>query len=213
MNDANHKDLIDSLTQNFTGVKTQPHPAFLTVGSVILISLCVWAVASLLGIRPDIDLRMTEISFTTDIALAAAIGLSGSIAIFLLTVPDMRGLSWFPAVPFTLAVTFLGLKTMQMTANGLETPTLYIFQCIAESLLFVTVPMAALIVLTKKIGAPTRPAMLMTMNALTVSAFGYIGLRIVCMFDSPAYDAMYHIAPFLVFGMLIGLVARRIYTW
>ena len=51
------------------------------------------------------------------------------------------------------------------------------------------------------------------MNVLAVGGLGYIGLRITCSADDMGYITFFHLLPFLVLGLVSGLLARKIYRW
>lgn len=141
------------------------------------------------------------------------LAISAVLASSWLCVPDMRGQKWLLSVPVTLLSVF-SFWYVLLLAQGTGT---YEFRpgfgaCTGDGILFGSLPVLALIFLTRK-GATTRPYWMGFMNTLSVGALGLTMLRFTCGGDAPLHIAFYHFLPFIVLGILLGMLARRIYDW
>ncbi len=208
---------LDKLIENLAGelepVKRLRHPLLRIAPWIALTVLYILAVDYFyLEFRPDLSDKTSDPIFIFEISLALAAGLSAAIATAWLCVPDARGQSWIMAVPITLSLTFLSWSFIRGANEGLEPAHMHLNHCFHDGIVLIAIP-AAVIMFLSRCGATTRPVLMGIMNAIAVGALGYIGLRLSCQMDNIAHGCFYHIAPFILAGGVVGLLARRIYRW
>lgn len=204
--------LIENLTQELTPVKKLCHPFLRALPWMVASLVYTAAVVSYLGLRPDLAYKLSVPVFLFETGLAFFIGVSAAFSSVWMCVPDMRGQKWLPIVPLTALTVFLFWTVLRAFTEGINFPVPHWDHCFQDGALLGALPVA-LIVFVSRRGATTRPFFMSIMNFLAVGAFGYVGLRFTCMLDTVGHAGLYHIAPFLVIGMALGLAARHLYRW
>lgn len=165
------------------------------------------------GFRDDLEIKLQDTLFLFETGLTLMLAISALLASAWLCVPDMRGQKWILSVPLT----FLSVFAFWYTVLLIQGTEAYEFRpgfgaCTGDGILFGSLPVLALIFLTRK-GATTRPYLMGFMNTLAVGALGLTMLRFTCGGDAALHIAFYHFLPFIVLGILLGMLARRIYHW
>jgi len=212
MTSKNTKDLIESLSADLEVIKPIAHPVFRVIPWVVFSVIYSVIIVKYLGMRSDIVPKMTDPYFLFEIVLVISMSLSAAIAAAWICVPDMRGQKWMIAVPFSLLFVFAMLIGIKAIVESYTAPGLFWHKCVTEATIFGVLPVLAIIVLTIR-GKTTRPVMLSIMNVISVGGLAYAGLRLTCMSDNIGHVNTFHILPYLVFGLLISLIARRLYRW
>lgn len=206
--------LIEELESGLCAQKPLAHPLRRILPWAGLVFLYMAGMAFLVtGFRDDLGEKVQNPLFLFETGLTLMIALTAAIASFWLCVPDMRGRTWLLSVPVTLTAVFVFLYALMLMAGSDD----YTFRagfakCAGDGLLFGAVPALALVFLSRK-GATTRPYWMAFMNMLSVGALGLTVLRFTCGGDAPLHIAVYHFLPFIVLGILLGTVARRVYDW
>ncbi len=67
--------------------------------------------------------------------------------------------------------------------------------------------------MTARKDATVHPVLLVAMIPLAAGSLGYICLRLSCMMDTAGHNLVYHMGLFLILGMLLRVIARRLYRW
>lgn len=166
-----------------------------------------------IGLRPDIAQKLQSADFVTEIMLTSALGLSAGLSAFLLCLPDKGGRGWFLVIPLTLFAVLTLSALIKILFNGLVMPEIGLTHCVEEAGLFVIIPASLITFMTMHKNATTNPVLLTTMNALAAGSIGYLSMRLSCMMDTIGHNLVYHFAPYLILGMILGLIARRLYRW
>lgn len=165
-----------------------------------------------IGLRPDLPEKWESLFFTSELIAAICMYISGGLAATWLCRPDSHGQTWIARVPLFFAAALCAITTTQAIQQGLHFPLPHLDHCFTDGLLLSAIPAAALMFITAR-GHTTRPRMMAGMVMTSVIALSYIGLRFTCMMDTVGHSFLYHILPATVFGMAIGLLARRIFRW
>ncbi len=210
--EKNTQDLISSLSDDLSEVKSFPHPMKRAVLWSFIAIAYVVVVVAFLGIRTDISDKFNDPIYIFELSQILAIAVSAGFCSLWLCIPDMRGQNWMIAVPLSLfAVFFLwvGLRTILDLHKGFE---VHWSHCQTDSILFGFVPALSIFFLSTK-GKTTHPNLIALMSILSVGALGYLGLRITCSSDDVGHLCSYHILPYFLFGIGVSLLARRIYRW
>lgn len=215
MSNKTTDSLIDSLTDDLKPVKRLLHPYARILPWIFVAIVYLAGIANFLGIRMDIMDKLHEAPFLFEMVLASLIAITGAYAAGLSTIPDMRSQQWFMAVPATQAGIFLIFVICTLIAEGTDhhsLPRLAMHHCFSDGLLIAFVPIIMLILLVKR-GATTHPNLSSFMSILSVGALGWMTLRLTCGSDNLGHMFLHHFGPYLLLGIILGLLARRLYRW
>ncbi len=210
--DKNMDALIDELSAELEPVSRFAHP-FARISPWIIIAVAyISGVIHFLGIRMDIGKKLGEASFLFEMGLTGLIAIFAAYVSGWLTIPDMREQRWMLAVPTSLFAVFMLFIGAHVVAEGITMPAISWHHCFSDALLMGVVPIAMLSVLVRR-GATTRPLWLAFMSTLSVGAMGWAAMRITCPSDMIGHTMMFHFLPFILFAVLLGVLARRLYRW
>lgn len=207
-------ELIQSLASEAKPVKTLLHPALRVLPWVIVSLAYMAGVIHFLGLRYDFSDKMREDTFMFEMILVLSMSASAAYAAGLLSIPDMRAQKWFLAVPTTIFGVFMlwmGAK-LAMDIGHIKLSKISWHHCFSDGLMVAFIPVVAIIFLVRR-GCTTMPGWACFMSTIAVGGIGWIGLRLSCSNDHIAHTFYFHYTPFLVLGVLLGLLAHRIYKW
>ena len=204
--------LIDSLTEDLCPVKVLMHPLLRVLPWCVYAVLYVGLAIYFLGLRYDFEEVIYDPIFVFEMVLVLVMSLSAAVCSMWMCVPDMRGQQWLIAVPTTLFMTFLLLVGLKVGLDGVSMPKITWHHCHSDSMYIGFIPAATIWFLTMR-GKTTCYVKTTFMNVLAVGGLGYLGLRLTCGADNMGHISFFHILPYLVLGIVAGLVARRIYRW
>ena len=171
------------------------------------------AVASMVGFRPQLMDKMMDQEFIFEIGLALAMGLTATIATFWLTLPDSTRYNIFLGVPATLFAVHVFWMADRLFMEGLgPTPEGWLSNCWMDCAIMAGLPAAFVIFLIRK-GACIRPCLLAFNAVLAVAAFGWIGIRFTCPYDSVGKAYFINFLPFMLIGLILGFSPRRLFRW
>lgn len=204
--------LIQSLSDTPPTRKRLTHPLY---GAVLWLIFAIGFLGSSLymtGIRYDVANKLSDPAFVFELALIAMMSVSAAICALYLYIPDMRGKKWLIAVPMSLFGAFAtySLSRALLEQYGLPIPQFHM--CYKNAAIFSVVPALAILVLSMR-GKTTRPMTMAFMNALSVGGLGYLGLRLSCSMGDMGHLLVFHLLPYLAFGLVVGLLARYLYRW
>lgn len=205
-------ELIGSLSEDLKPVEPMMHPALRVLPWVLLSAFYIGAVIFYMGVRPDLPEKLEDTTYLMDLALMGFVAISSALCSGWLCVPDMRGHKWIIGIPFTFFFVFGVWTSLIVMRDGMNMPHLHWDHCFEDGMWMTVMPAAALIFLTQR-GATTRPFLMMLMNILSISALGYVGLRVTCVIDTVGHAFFMHVLPFVALGTLLGLFARKVYRW
>lgn len=208
----NTDDLIKDLTDGLEPVKCLPHPLICSLRWVAFAVSYMILVIIVLGTRGDISFKVNEPVYLFELGLVTAMSLSAALSSLWLRIPDIRGQKWVVAVPISL-FGVLSLWVGLHAYYGIEgVPEVHWHKCFKEAVLFGFVPALAIAFLSAR-GRTTHPLIMGLMNVLSVGGLGYIGLRITCASENIEHICVYHIMPYILLGLVIGIIRKRIYRW
>ncbi|MCI5060474.1 MAG: NrsF family protein [Alphaproteobacteria bacterium] len=204
-------DLIDNLCGELTPVcKKSPYRSIFIW--VLLSALYISGVILYYGPKIDLINSLSEASFIFEIIIAGSIFIFGAIASSFLSFPDEVQKTWPKIVTLVLFCVFITWIFANIIEEGISDRIFTLGSCY-KGIFVEAIPFVALIFITMR-GHSTKPYWLMAMNVMSVSALGWIGLRITCsMYDSMLYSFTHYLLPFAVLSVAIGLFARKIFKW
>ncbi len=167
---------------------------------------------SFFGLRSDMALRLEEPVFLFEMIMALAIAMSAALCSIWMCVPDMRGARWMLAVPGTLFSAFLVWTILRVGMEEYNIPQVQWHICYLEAFVFGVLPALGIFWLSLR-GRTTQPILLSFMNALAFGGLGYVGLRLTCGSEDIAHICLFHIMPYILFGLLASLAGHRYYRW
>lgn len=204
--------LIDDLAGDLQPVKTVLNP-FVYISPWIVLAIAYLAgVVHFLGVRMDFKNKIHEPAFMFEFGLAGLIAVFAAYAAGWLAIPDMRDKKWLLTVPTTMFGVFMFWIICEIIGEGFLVLEVSWHHCFSDALLMAFVPIMTLSLLVRK-GATTRPGWMAFMSVLSVSAMGWITLRITCMADDIGHTMLFHFLPFVLVAAVIGTLARRLYRW
>ncbi len=210
----NTDQLIDKLVAE-GAPKPLPHPIkqilYWALGALVyLAAFCLF-----FGFRDDIAVKLAEPLYIAELVLMSLAALSAACAAVYLSRPDCGQMPWIKYVPFGFvvlwaAVAFLGFRDF----GGLQIADIanqYNIDCPLTIFLFSLPPGIAMFILIRK-GAPMQLCWAGIMATLSVTAFAYVGMRLVEMTDNPVHLLFWHALPVMIMsiaGMLAGKYTLR----
>lgn len=205
-------DLIGDLCEDLSpiGKIACPYKHFALWFSISTIYFAV--IFFVIGLRHDLMELMHDPIFVFEIFLGVALSLTGALCASFLTIPDMRGMSWFRAVPTTIFSVFVVWSVVKAMTEGMDMPHFEWVACINNGLFLETFPLLFIIILSLR-GKTTHPYWMTFMNVLAVAGVSWIGLRVTCHMDDMGHAFMYHFLPVSIIGGLLILFGRRIFKW
>lgn len=203
--------LIDNLCKDLKPARPLWHPAC-CMGTWVLIALIIGgSIMIAYGLRGDIGTIMRDPVFAFEMVLMIALAVSALVASFWMRIPDMRDKTWILPIPFTLFGVYCAWAVIYMI-NARSMPPMHVHHCMVDGFVITAVP-AILMFLMVARGCTTRPIMMASMNALAITAIGYIALRLTCVSDDIGHIIFTHLLPFIVVGGGVGMLARTLYRW
>jgi hypothetical protein len=213
-----HNKTTDSLIKELSGelqpVKPLRHPLICFSGWLLIAALYVVCSVLIMGMRGDILEKMYDTHFLLETGLAIIISATAGASAFFLRIPDSRGALWLSITPFFFLALFSLWGLIRFVQEGYMIPEFHWVHCATNSGLFIAIPLAIITFLIfRKCCATTRPLTLLVMLGTSVGALGYLCLRLTCSMDAMGHALLYHIIPFIVIGLLLGVIATRIIRW
>jgi hypothetical protein len=204
--------LIGDLCAGLSPVKPLHHPLLRVLLYMFLTVAYVGVTVHLYGLRMDWADKLHDLYFVFETLLALSIWVTAILSAAWLCVPDMRGQGWMKVVPVTLAVVMLVWTFLRATFEGIALFPIHWVHCFKDGCVMGFIPFV-LVVLMARRGATCRPYWMAAMNALSVTMAGWVGLRLTCSMNDMGHGFIYHFIPYMVFGVIIGLLARRLFRW
>lgn len=204
--------LIDTLCVELCEVKVMPHPMrrfWPWIGFALL--YLITSIAAF-GLRADIAVQLQNQNYIFEMTVVFAMAVSAALCSVWLCVPDMRGQSWLIALPLALFSVFAFWNGLRICLEEFHLIHLDWHICYFEAFVFGVLPALMIITLSLR-GRTTHPLLLSVMNALAAGGFGYLGLRLTCGADGIGHICIFHILPYIAFGLFAAMLARKVYKW
>lgn len=181
----------------------------------ILLAVCYTsAVALTIGFRENIIESMGREDFIFELLLAFSIALSASFMTFWVSIPDCGKYKKFMAIPLTLlAVQFMWISDRVFFEGVGDIRENWLTHCWMNTVLHTSLPALAVILLVRKSGATVMPCLLATYALIAVTEFGWIGMRLVCPKDNVGEAYLLNFLPFVIIGVVLGFVAKKLFRW
>lgn len=212
MDEKNTDKLIGELCGGLKPVRKMPHPLLRGGVYVGLTAAYVAVMVSMYGMRPDWNDKIRDIYFLFEIGTAIFIWLTSMAAAAFLCIPDMRGQTWLKAVPLTLAAVLLYWAGLRLSLEDVTLFPIHWGGCFKDGCLMGFVPFVMILIFSRQ-GATCRPYWMAVMNALAVTMAGWVGLRMTCSMNDMGAGFIHHFIPYMVLGVAVGLLARRLFKW
>ncbi len=208
----NPDELINELSQKLEPVKVMEHPIKRALPWVAFVLFYLSVALIFLGIRSDFLAVLGTPIYMLEMIIVFAMACFAALCSMWLCVPDMRGAKWMLSVPFTLCGAFFTWTALRVVDEGFYLPQFSFCLCTTEIIINAILPAAALFYFTVK-GKTTRPYLMAFMNVMAVGGFGYVASRLTCGYDDIMHVLFSHVGPYILMGMVLGMVGKRIYRW
>ncbi len=171
------------------------------------------AVAMTIGLRENITEAMNRSNFIFELVLAFSTGLSASLLTFWLSTPDCERYKKFIAVPLTLLAVQMAWMLDRLFFEGMgNIRENWLSHCWINTALHTTLPAIAVILLIRK-GATVMPCLMATFAVISVSEFGWIGMRLICPKDNVGEAYFLNFLPYVIMGLVAGFLAKKLFRW
>lgn len=205
-------NLIDKLTEELEPVKPMAKPLQRAFIWLFTGMLSVAIMGAIVKYRMDLSEKVQEPMFLGELSLIFLLSASAAYASAWLSLPDGGSKTKTIYLPYSIVAIAVILLISEVVEHGYVLKQFEFHHCIVDATLMGTIPLCLMIWMTKQ-GAPTKPVVAAITNMVAAGSIGYIGLRLTCGSDEIGHVCTYHIIPFVVVGLVIGLLARRLYRW
>lgn len=212
MSKVDTNTLIKNLTDDLQETKRMISPFKTALGYILFTLGYVTFCLSFLKLRSDWLSQLQNPYFLIDVFLMSLISLSSLIALAWLRIPGMQTKRLLIPFPFIFSGLFVGWSFFKAFTLNAPSFSLFMNHCLPDGFFLGFIPILLLLFFTRK-GFTTAPFETALMSALGVGGFGYIGLRLSCAMDTIGHGTLYHLIPFIVFGVFISLFARKLFQW
>ncbi len=213
MSDKDINKTIDDLCCGLKPCNRLGNPLWRSLLWMVIVISYVVSVALFVAPQMDNAERLSHHHFLYEIILSFATGITASIVTFMLSVPDSRGREWLYSVPSTLFAVHMIWMLVRFGVEGFGVvPSDWFSHCWMDMMLMAGVPAALVLVLIKR-GATVRPRLLAINAVLAVASFGWIGMRLICPFETIGKAYFINFLPFLICGIGVGFLAKRLFRW
>lgn len=208
------EDLITSLGQDLAPVRRLPPPHARLLRWLAVVVPFLAAIVVLVGPRADLATRLADPRFLLETLAALATGLTAAWATLASTVPggERRRLA-LPLVPAALWLAGIGegcwREWLVMGPDSL-TPALKP-QCLPEIALVGVVPLAALVVLSRR-GAAFTPHLTGALAALAAAALAAAALNLFHPAEAAMVTLVWHFGGIALLSLCAGLSGRRLFV-
>lgn len=209
---TNLDDTIHALCGDLKPVCCQK-PLWRALLWILLVVTYTSAVAITIGFRDNIAEAMNREEYIFELILAFSIGITASLVTFWLSMPDCERHKKFFAIPLTLLAVQTTWMFIRLFFEGMgDVRDNWLSHCWMNTALHTTLPAIAVIILVRK-GATVMPCALACFAVLAVSEFGWVGMRLVCPKDNVGEAYFLNFLPYVVLGIVAGMLAKRIFKW
>ncbi len=181
---------------------------------ILLVVCYTSAVALTIGFRENIAESMMREDYVFEIILAFAIAISASLVTFWISIPGCDKRKKFMPVPLTLLAVQVVWMLERLYFEGIgDIRDNWLSHCWMNTVLHTTLPALAVILLVRRSGATVMPCWMATFALISVSEFGWIGMRLVCPRDNVGEAYLLNFLPYVILGVILGFVAKKLFRW
>lgn len=208
-------DLIALLATNVRPVRPMRSPVARASAWLLLSALVLALLSFSQGVRADILACLQQQAFVLSLAGALLTGVSGSVAAFLLSLPD-RSRLWvlLPLPALTLWLSTVGYQCLtdwvRLEAGAIEAGEAV--RCLA-TLVLTSLPLSLVMLLMVRAAAPLRPTAVSVMGALAVAGITAVAMALIHELDASVMNLIWTVgtgALFLATGAACG---GRLLNW
>ena len=211
-NPDNIDDLINRLENELEAARPLPCPLQRSLVWFAAGLLCVILIGAFINFRMDLGEKLTQPPFLLEMGLILVVAFSAAYASAWLSLPDGAENRFKIILPYGLLALTVFVFFEEFQNHGLHLESFHWSHCIIDGIIMGTVPVVMMVWMMRA-GAPTRPTLAALTNMVAAGSIGYLGLRLTCGSDTMAHVCIYHVMPFVMAGLVIGLLARRLYRW
>lgn len=181
---------------------------------ILLVFSYTSAVALTIGFRDNLAESMGRPDYLFEIMLAFAIAITASLVTFWISIPGCDKRKRFMPVPLTLLAVQFAWMLERLFFEGIgDIRDNWFSHCWMNTALHTTLPALAVILLVRKNGATVMPCWMATFALISVTEFGWIGMRLVCPRDNVGEAYLLNFLPYVVLGVILGFVAKKLFRW
>lgn len=209
----NIPDIVSQLTAQLEPCKPLAHPFMRMLPWVLAAALYVFVLSVfVIGLRDDwYAMLMHDINFQIDMGLAFFLFISSGFVLGWVNLPDMRQQEWVMIIPIVALVLFLGNVVYRFVTMDAGEP-IFDMMCFPKSAALTIVPLGYLIAILRN-GCSSCHRLSAFFSILAVSSLGWIGLRMTSMNDHVTQSFFIEFVPFILLGMLIGILSGKLFRW
>jgi len=208
--------VIAQLARDATPVAPLPPPSARLTTWTLKAATAAAIVTILLGLRPDVVVRLRDPRFIAAAVVTLAIALAAAAAAFVLSVPGAGPRRVMRAMPLLAAAAWGMLLWVRLTAAGEPVTQLAATPwhpaCVVLILSVGALPGIWLFAMLRR-AAPLQPLWTGALAALASLALGALGTQFVCPIDAPAHQLLWHFTPVVLITFVGLALGARLFDW
>jgi hypothetical protein len=201
-------DLIAALAANLTPVRRLRPPILRAAGFLLLAGLILAMIAMARGLRPDLDIKLVDLSFDLSFTGSILTGVLAAIAAFFISLPG-RSQRWLllPLPAIVLWLSSIGYQCLtRWVAIGPEGISLGETAACFATLVLTSVPLSLALGLMLRHAARFNPAPVILAGSLAVAGITSTGLTLFHSLDASVMILMFNLGTALLFLLCGGIV-------
>ncbi|MGE5476811.1 MAG: NrsF family protein [Bacteroidales bacterium] len=200
--------LIEALAAEGTPVHRLASPSRRLLSWLALALPAAAMIVMMMGLRPDIAIRLAEPRFLTQEAAAIATALTAASAAFYAGIPGTpRWRLFLPLLPFALWSASLGQQCWQEWLSSGSSGMEFQFdaECIPGIVMVGLIPALVILAMIRR-GAPFQPRLTITLGTLAAAALGDAALRLFHPIDAGLMVLVWQLGTVTLLSLISGLV-------
>lgn len=206
-----HDELIDMLCLDLEPVKKCRAPMHCAITWFFSGLLSVIILSALMSFRHDLSEKLMEPWFLFEMGLILSLSFCAALASAHLRVPDgdNRFILRLTFLLFLFVVMIIG---REMFIHDFTLSALTFSSCMIDAFFTGSLPVIFMMLMMRE-QKTTRPILCGFLNAVAAGSIGYLGLRLSCGSDAVNHVCFYHVIPYVSLGIIVGVLARKLYRW
>lgn len=204
--------LIEALAAEGTPVHRLPSPSRRLLSWLAVAVPAAALIVMMMGLRPDIAVRLAEPRFLTQEAAAIATALTAAIAAFYAGIPGTpRWRLFLPLLPFALWSASLGQQCWQEWLSSGPSGMEFRLdaECIPGIAMVGLVPALMILAMIRR-GAPLQPRLTVALGILAAAALGDAALRLFHPIDAGLMVLVWQLGTVASLSLVSGVMGRRL---
>ena len=206
-------DLIAALSANLTPVRRLRPPLVRAILWLLLAALVLALIGMGHGLRPNLSLYLSNITFVVGLSASLLTGIFAAIAVFFVSLPDRSRLwAWLPVPTLLVWLASIGHQCLtnwvEVGPEGMKLGETA--ECFA-TLGLTSLPLSLALILMLRYAAPLHPARVILLGSLAVAGITASALSLFHALDATAMVLMFNLgaALFIVgMGAIFGFAMR-----